>query len=60
MANMPYCRFRNTLEDLRDCQEELGELNDLEQITSPEEKRAAKALIKMCGEIASDWEGELQ
>ena len=37
MSNMSYCRFRNTLSDLGDCQDALfEELFDL----SPEEERA--------------------
>lgn len=55
MANMSYCRFRNTLADLRECQGHLGdEVGDDE-----EEERARKRLIQLCIKIASDFEGEL-
>ena len=48
MSNMAYCRFRNTLEDLRDCAEHLeDELPD-------EESAARDRLIKICAEIAAD------
>ncbi len=55
MANMGYCRFQNTLQDLRDCEEHLSD--DL----SPEEERARKRLIELCKRIAeymSDDEDE--
>ena len=55
MGNMSYCRFQNTLEDLRDCYEHLNDFDTLEG----EEKRAAKELIKLCKSIADDFEGEL-
>lgn len=56
MSNMPYCRFRNTLADLRDC------LENIEDELSRGESRARRELIKLCFEIASqfmDDEGEL-
>lgn len=49
MANMSYCRFRNTLEDLRDCYENMDE--DL----SAEEKAARFKLLKLCDQIAGDY-----
>lgn len=55
MTNMSYCKFRNTLPDLRDCADALfdsdGDLSDL----SEEEQRAARALIRLCCEIADDF-----
>lgn len=53
MSNMSYCRFRNTLEDLRDCYEHIYE-TDL----SVEEARARKQLIELCKEIAEECEYE--
>ena len=50
---MSYCRFQNTLQDLRDCQENMDD-SDL----SPEEKRARKALIDVCWRIAQDYGDE--
>ena len=38
--NMSYCRFENTLSDFYDC------LDNLEEITSESEKRAAKFLYE--------------
>ena len=55
MTNMSYCKFRNTLPDLRDCADALcdsdGDLSDL----SEEEQNAARALIRLCREIADDF-----
>lgn len=53
MSNMSYCRFRNTLSDLRDCQNNLDDTDDL----SREERRARWELIKLCRDIAEDCEG---
>lgn len=54
MPNMSYCRFQNTLNDLRDCQEALDE-NALNALSSDgDEERAAKALIRICREIDRD------
>lgn len=54
MSNMSYCRFRNTVLDLRDCYEnmDVGELGD-------EEKKARKRLINLCVDIALDHGGEV-
>jgi len=53
MANMSYCRFRNTLEDLLDCYNALDDegIDDL----SHEEKRAALKLIQTCVELAEEF-----
>ena len=54
MANMSYCRFRNTLGDLRDCYDNLDD-NDL----SEEEAKARRRLVKVCQSIvdATEWLG---
>jgi hypothetical protein len=46
MPNMGYCRFYNTLSDLRDCARHLNEK------VSSEEERARRELIKLCRSIA--------
>jgi len=51
--NMSYCRFHNTLQDLQDCNDHLWD-NDL----SEEEARERTRLIKLCKEIAADFEDE--
>lgn len=58
MANMSYCRFRNTLEDLRDCHSALSEMGDFEKELSEEEAKAAKRLFKVCRELADDYAPE--
>ena len=53
MANMSYCRFQNTLQDLRDCYENMDD-TDL----SDEEKRARRTLLKLCDQIVGDYVAE--
>lgn len=55
MANMSYCRFRNTLADLRDCYKHMDE-----EIDAKEEQRARVLLIQLCQSIVDDYgdEGE--
>jgi hypothetical protein len=57
MANMSYCRFQNTLSDLRDCQRAMedGAADNAELGT--EERRARDRLIVMCRDIADEFEG---
>ncbi len=50
MSNMSYCRFRNTLLDMQDC-EENWEDADL----SSEEERARNQLLKVCQSIVDDY-----
>lgn len=50
MGNMSYCRFRNTLEDLRDCNEHLDE-----ELNSAEEIKARDKLLDLCKDIAIDY-----
>lgn len=53
MSNMSYCRFQNTLRDLRECDEALDEIEgDLSQL-SQDEQYAAKWLIELCQRIGS-------
>lgn len=49
MPNMSYCRFRNTLADLRDC------YDNMDDDVSDAEKAARARLIKLCREIADDY-----
>jgi len=51
MGNMSYCRFRNTVKDLRDCYESMGNDEEL----SEEETEAKEELIKLCVDIAIDY-----
>jgi hypothetical protein len=45
MGNMSYCRFQNTLADLRDCAEHFDEA------AGPEEKIARNRLVQVCRDI---------
>jgi hypothetical protein len=53
MANMDYCKFENTLGDLRQCyeSEDMWDDSDLNQWERP----ARKHLINLCIEIASEF-----
>ncbi len=48
MANMSYCRFENTLRDLRDCKEHLRDE------LSWEETKFRVALVELCKEIVEE------
>ncbi len=50
MSNMSYCRFQNTLRDLRDCYENWDD-DDISQ----EEQRARDRLLKVCQEIVEAY-----
>ncbi len=49
MGNSSYCRFENTLSDLRDC------FNNMEEKCSYRENRNRKYLIKLCHQIAESY-----
>lgn len=55
MGNMSYCRFHNTVIDLRDCQEHMDD-EDL----SPSEQQHRQNLIKICVDIAADYGEEAE
>ena len=50
MANMEYCRFTNTREDLQDCLEHM----DDEDVSS-DEQRARRAIIRLAVTMALDY-----
>ena len=50
MSNMSYCRFENTLDDLRDCYDSLDD-----ELDSESELRARAKLIKICCDIARGY-----
>jgi hypothetical protein len=47
---MSYCRFRNTLDDLRDCYDHLNDKG-----LSEEEATARKSLAELCRDVALAW-----
>jgi len=51
MANMSYCRFENTYDDLRDCFNNWG--GDL----SESEEDYRERMIKLCEDIANYYRG---
>ena len=53
MANLSYCRFENTLADLRDCQNHMDD-----EPSNESERKAKERLIALCKQIAADYEGE--
>lgn len=55
MGNMSYCRFRNTLGDLEDCQDNMEEVESL----SEDEAQARKRLIEICVDLALDYGHEV-
>jgi len=57
MGNMSYCRFQNTLGDLRDCEDAL---DHPDEPLSPDEARARQALIELCARIAEDFGDDQQ
>ena len=58
MANMSYCRFRNTLEALRDCVDWMSDQHKLPGDLLDEEARALKRLIELCRDVAGDYTDE--
>lgn len=52
MANMSYCKFQNTLEDLHDCSDSLGS-----KTLSAAEFCARADVIEVCREILAEAEG---
>lgn len=56
MANMSYCRFTNTANDLRDCVEQMDDPEAL----SKEEAAARLRIIRMAVQIAGEFGHEVQ
>lgn len=54
MPNMSYCRFRNTLDALQDCEEHMDDDN-----LSEVEKKAREELIKLCINIKLNYGHEV-
>jgi len=61
MGNMSYCRFENTLSDLRDCADHMDDKDDFDEdsdndnMLSESETEAKRKLIELCSQIASDY-----
>ena len=60
-TNMGYCRFRNTLTALIECNEALSDCGaDPLSELSDDEQIAARRLFKLCGEMAADYGEDAQ
>lgn len=53
MPNMGYCRFENTLADLRDCYEHWEEKRGEDR--SESEQKAQARMLKLCQRIVADY-----
>ena len=57
MANMSYCRFQNTSQDLRDCAVEMEEAYTLSDMDlSSEELEAMKWMRELCERFLDNFE----
>ena len=55
MSNMSYCRFQNTLQDLRDCYEEMRGGN-IENNLCKRESRSFAEIVELCRGITEMYE----
>jgi len=57
MSNMSYCRFENTFRDLQDCYEHMhAREGDGDDDLSEREAKYRARLVKLCHDIANDWD----
>jgi hypothetical protein len=55
MANMSYCRFQNTANDLRDCVQNLRTLDPEDRsFNTDEERRARRDIIEMAAQLITE------
>ena len=54
MSNMSYCRYQNTLSDLRECRSAMAESSDPWQGLSKEESAALTKLVRLCRQIGEE------
>ena len=59
MSNMSYCRFRNTLADLRDCYDNMNDIDLSEESDGNDEIAARQRLIDLCCDIALAYGDEI-
>lgn len=65
MPSMDYCKFENTLTDLRNCKEDLDDSWGIENVEeknedNPYERRSIRALVQLCVDIAEEYGDELE
>ena len=58
MANMSYCGFENTLDNLRDCERALWNIDDEVSEMSSYEKNALLEFVALCKTISNNWDEE--
>ena len=56
MANMSYCRFQNTVSDLRDCYDHMDD--KIEDDSA--ESKARRRMIRIACDIADDYGHEVE
>lgn len=56
MPNMSYCRFQNTVNDLKDCADHITEDFENDEPLSREEFEARQTLVELCREIAGKFD----
>jgi hypothetical protein len=57
MGNMSYCRFENTLKDLRDCYKDMTGGTPFDEL-SEEEQVYRNQLVALCKTIADNFDEE--
>ena len=57
MGNMSYCRFENTLKDLRDCYRDMTGGTSFDEL-SEEEQVYRNQLVALCKTIADNFDEE--
>lgn len=59
MANMSYCRFRNTEQDFNDCVDVIGNIESIDDLSNAERK-AAERLYHLANEYVAYYEQLLE
>ena len=59
MANMSYCRFRNTEQDFRDCVDAIGNIESIDDLSNPE-RESAESLYYLADEYVAYYEQLLE
>lgn len=59
MANMSYCRFRNTEQDLNDCVDAIGNIESIDDLSNSERK-SAERLYHLANEYVAYYEQLLE
>ena len=59
MANMSYCRFRNTEQDFNDCVDAIGNIESIDDLSNAERK-AAERLHHLANEYVAYYEQLLE